>query len=208
MQAIMKGTVDPCSMLGHAEEDILRNCVRNVLKRTAPTHMIKVKGHAGITGNEMADKVAEKARLTSRPPRYSAISEAQVELELYITVEGYVLTNLSVNSLEDVKDKARVKIGVVDPNGSPLKAALIHQTFASNAKEAVLDAENDRRRKVASGTSTENPSIAFRWLEGAKTNDYVSPALYGVNKVRINNRHARDLNRARMTQQGSRHHVW
>ena len=153
----------------------------------------------------MADKVAETARLTSSmPPRYSAISEAQVELELYITVEGYVLTNLSVNSLEDEKDKARVKIGVVDPYGSPLKAALIHQTFASNAKEAVLDAENDRRRKVASGTSTENPSIAFRWLEGAKTNDYVSPALYGVNKVRINNRHARDLNRAKMMQ-GSRH---
>ena len=125
MQAILKGTIDRQSMNGHAEEDTLRQCVRNVLKRQAPTHMIKVKAHVGISGNEQADKVAEKARKGSMPARNTEGVADSVELELYISTDGHVLPKLCIAE----NHPKQPKIKVANAEGLPMKTALIHEAL-------------------------------------------------------------------------------
>jgi ribonuclease HI len=200
MQAILKGTIDRQSMNGHAEEDILRQCVRNIMKRKAHTHLIKVKAHVGISGNEQADKVAEKARKASMPER-NAGSTGSVELELYISTDGRVLTKLCIAKNLSMQPK----IKVANTQGLPMKKAQIHEAFVAKARREVLEAEKERQIKVANGTSTDGPSVAVGWVTVAQTEAYLNPVSFGFDKIRLKDRCARDFNRGKMMQ-GSRYH--
>ena len=144
---------------------------------------------------------AEKARKGSMPARNTEGVADSVELELYISTDGHVLPKLCIAE----NHPKQPKIKVANAEGLPMKTALIHEAFVDKAKSEVLEAENERRVKVANGTSTDGPSVAFGWVTAARTEAYLNPVSFGFDKVRLKYRCARDFNRGKMLQ-GSRYH--
>jgi ribonuclease HI len=68
MYQIRKAVRRPQDLLDHQHNALLNSIADCILRSSQPIHLYKVKGHANIIGNEMADEIAKAAAKGDIPP--------------------------------------------------------------------------------------------------------------------------------------------
>ena len=183
---------DPLSIDGHTEEWSLRQCVDQLKLRTGRTHIMKVKAHIGIEGNEYADKTAEAARLQQFVPAPERPDFGGVSVQLYVSVDDYIAVRLQYTL--PPPDDARFSIldPVNEATGSKsATAAALKAAFLVKTREEILSSGED--------------TIPSRWVNASISQELIPYSQYGFDKVRLGFLADRARNRGKIMQ-GARYH--